>query len=40
VGSSALTNGDEGLAACAEILEDALGDELEYPIRAVLERGW
>ena len=35
-----LTNGDEGLAACAEILEDALGDELGYPIRAVLERGW
>jgi hypothetical protein len=34
-----LTNGD-GLAACAEILEDALGDEFAYPIRAVLQRGW
>jgi CubicO group peptidase (beta-lactamase class C family) len=35
-----LTNGDDGLAACAEILEDALGDKFAYPIRAVLERGW
>jgi hypothetical protein len=35
-----LTNGDDGLAACAEILEDALGDEFAYPIRAVLQRGW
>jgi hypothetical protein len=35
-----LTNGDEGLAACADILEDTMGDEFAYPIRAVLERGW
>jgi CubicO group peptidase (beta-lactamase class C family) len=35
-----LTNGDKGLAACAEILEDTLGADFAYPIRAVLERGW
>jgi CubicO group peptidase (beta-lactamase class C family) len=35
-----LTNGDEGVAACAEILAETLGEEFAYPIRAVLERGW
>ena len=35
-----LTNGDDGLAACAEILQHTLGEDFAYPIRAVLERGW
>ena len=35
-----LTNGSDGLAACAEILKHALGDDFAGPIRAVLERGW
>ena len=35
-----LTNGDEGLSACADILGDVLGEQFAYPIRAVLERGW
>jgi CubicO group peptidase (beta-lactamase class C family) len=35
-----LTNGDEGLSACADILGDGLGEQFAFPIRAVLERGW
>jgi CubicO group peptidase (beta-lactamase class C family) len=35
-----LTNGDDGLDACAEILERTLGADYAYPIAAVLERGW
>ena len=35
-----LTNSDQGLNACAEILREVLGDGFSYPIRAVLERGW
>ena len=35
-----LTNGDDGLAACAEILERTLGNDFAHPITAVLERGW
>jgi CubicO group peptidase (beta-lactamase class C family) len=35
-----LTNGEQGLAACADIFSGALGDDFAYPVRAVLERGW
>lgn len=35
-----LTNSPRGLTACVEILDEVLGREYAYPIRAVLERGW
>ena len=39
-GLACLTNGDQGLRACAAILREVLGDGFSYPIRAVLEHGW
>jgi hypothetical protein len=35
-----LANSAHGLSACVEILDEVLGGEFAYPIRAVLERGW
>ena len=35
-----LANSAHALRACVEILEEVLGAEYAYPIRAVLERGW
>jgi CubicO group peptidase (beta-lactamase class C family) len=35
-----LTNGEQGLAACADILAATLGDDFADPIATVLERGW
>ena len=35
-----LANSPHGLSACVEILDDVLGREYAYPIRAVIERGW
>lgn len=35
-----LANSPHGLSACVEILDEVLGREYAYPIRAVLERGW
>jgi CubicO group peptidase (beta-lactamase class C family) len=35
-----LTNGERGLAACADILAATLGGDFADPIATVLERGW
>lgn len=40
LGLICLTNGQQGLAACADILARARGDDFAYPIQAVLARGW
>ena len=35
-----LTNSDQGLRSCADILRNTIGEDFSYPIDVVLERGW